>query len=642
MLQSIQGRLRLLFSAFVALVVISVSAMYWGLETQREDALVINLAGRQRMLVQQMTRFAMQWVASGRDDGLAALREAESTFDLTLSALRGGGGNVPYLPEETIFLPATSDPEILAALDVVNQTWAGFRAALRTLTESSPGSSDSDASLQAIQDQSVVLLQQSDEVVRAYQSASAEKVTRLRAIQIGFLVSALLLLAVGGWVINRSVIFPLHRLERVAERIGRNDLNTPVPAEGPREMRLLAQAFEIMRGKLLSSRTELIELAESLERRVSQRTRELNALNEVSREITSQLDVQRVLDSVTEKACFLLDGEVAALCLMDESGQWLDLNSLSGSQDAIVAQRTSVSGMAETVLGGTQAQLCNEANCVGGCRILTDAYRKSHVAAPLRVGDRVIGALCVGLPVQNRYSSESSNLLTRLANTAAIALENARLYAQAERVATLEERHRVAAEMHDGLAQTLSYLGLMTDQVVEFLSDGQDRVALDHLQKTRNTIQTATAEVRRAINDLMNESPSTLDLRTRLHNTVDEFAAENNLPITWQADVEFSPDCQREVADQVVNIIREALSNVARHAQARHVTVQAGEAADHYFVSVEDDGQGFDPSQPGPSGHFGLQIMRARAAFISGQNEIESMPGGGARVTLIWPIKAKE
>jgi len=641
MLQSIQGKLRLLFSAFVALVVISVGAMYWGLETQRQDALVINLAGRQRMLVEQMTRFAMQWVDSGGDDGLAALREAESTFGLTLSALREGGGNVPYLPEETISLPATRDPEILTALDGVNQTWAGFRATLRNLTESSVGSSNSDMSLQAIQNQSTVLLQQTDEVVRAYQAASAEKVTRLRAIQIGFLVSALLLLAVGGWVINRSVILPLNRLERVAERIGKNDLDAAVLAEGPREMRLLALAFETMRGKLLSSRTELVELAESLEQRVSQRTRELNVLNEISREITSRLDVQQVLDSVTEKACSLLDGEVAALCLMDESGQWLNLNSLSGSKDAVVAQRTAMTGMVKTVLGGTQAQLCSAENCVGGCGILTDAYRKSHVAAPLRVGDRVIGALCVGMPVQNRYSSESSNLLTKLANTAAIALENARLYNKAEHVATLEERRRIAAEMHDGLAQTLGYLGLSIDQVCDFLETDQDGKALQHLQQTRLTIRQAADDVRRAIDQLIDKSPLPQGLLEQMEGLVREFSIGHGLAVDWQAQVDGRLSCSRPVLEQVMRIAREALINAAMHAQADRVRVCFDRVNGNFQIVIQDNGRGFTPdlASDTPRRHFGLQIMQARAEHIGGQVQVRSEPGAGTRVTLTWPAK---
>ena len=76
---------------------------------------------------------------------------------------------------------------------------------------------------------------------------------------------------------------------------------------------------------------------------------------------------------------------------------------------------------------------------------------------------------------------------------------------------------------------------------------------------------------------------------------------------------------------------------VARHAEAKHVTVQMGRTNGYYFVAIEDDGRGFDTSQPEPSGHFGLRVMQARAAHIGGELLIESVPGAGSRVTLTFP-----
>jgi signal transduction histidine kinase len=273
--------------------------------------------------------------------------------------------------------------------------------------------------------------------------------------------------------------------------------------------------------------------------------------------------------------------------------------------------------------------------------MLSAEYRASHMAAPLRVGNRVIGALCVGSPSQNRFATESAEMLTKLANVAAIALENARLFAQAERVATLEERRRVATEMHDGLGQTLSYLGLMTDQVVEFLADGREGAALEHLNKTRETIGKATRDVRRAINSLMDETPVQADLCGDLRKALDQIASEHNLKAEWRMDAESGPVCSPQVAEQVFNITREALVNAARHANAKQVRLQVGRNGDDYFVTIEDDGQGFDASQPAASGHFGLRIMQARARHMGGSIELHSTPGGGTRITLMWPLEAK-
>lgn len=637
MIQRLQTQLILLFIAFASLVLVSVGVTYWGLQTQGQDALVINLAGRQRMLIQQMTRLSFQ-LQGGDETASAALQESEQIFSQTLSALRNGG-SAPYLTDSVVELPITRDPQLLAALDDVEVSWNQYRSTLDAMTTSN----DSASSQATLEGQSDDLVQKADVVVRLYEATSTAKVNRLRVIQVVFLIFALLLLAVGAWMTRRSLLKPLDDLGLAAKRLGENQLDAPIQVEGPEEMRTLSQAFDEMRSRLHTARGELIQWNATLEQRVAQRTRELETLNEVSREISSRLDIQQVLNSVTEKARTLLGGEVASLCLVDESQHWLKLQTLSGPKHAVVGNTMRADNdFADAVLAGDGAMICGVGSCQGGCRMLSDEYRTSHLAAPLRIGDRVIGALCVGSPAQNQFAVESADMLTKLANVAAIALENARLFAQAERVATLEERRRVAAEMHDGLGQTLSYLGLMTDQVVEFLSDGQETSALDRLHKTRATISKATSDVRRAINKLMDDTPVSKDLCTRLHDTLDEIASQHDLKLVWRSDTDSAPDCSPQTAEQVYNITREALTNAARHASAKKLSVQVGRSDGNYFVNVEDDGNGFDTSQPAPSGHFGLQIMQARAKHIGGTVELQSTPGSGTRVTLMWSVEERE
>ena len=630
MFRRLQSQFAALLTAFFLLVGVSASLTFWGLQKQQQDALVINLAGRQRMLIQQMTRLALQ-LQGGDETALGELRDSERIFGETLFALQHGG-DAPYLTDSMVNLPETTDMQILATLHEVETAWEQYRSALGAIIASpNPNSLQTD-----LETQSDALVQKADAVVRLYESASIAKVNRLRVIQSAFLISALTLLAMGAWTTRHSLLKPLQALGVAAKRLGENRLDAVVQVQGPEEMRVLSQAFDDMRLGLQSARGELIQWNAELERRVAQRTQELETLNQVSREISSRLDIQQVLNSVTEKARILLGGEVASLCLVDENQHWLKLQALSGPQHAIVGKRMPTNEQfALAVLASEHTMICGTDSCKGGCRMLSDEYRASHLAAPLRIGDRVIGALCVGSPAQNQFANESAEMLTKLANVAAIALENARLFAQAERVATLEERRRVAAEMHDGLGQTLSYLGLMTDQVVEFLSNGKEGAALERLGKTRETINIATSDVRRAINRLMEEPPSQ-DLLTRLRAVLDEIASQHDFELVWRPELDSTPECSPAAAEQVVNIAREAMINAARHAQARKVSVFAGRRGDEQYVAVEDDGRGFDSSQPAPNGHFGLHIMRARAEHIGGRIEIQSMPGQGTRITLWW------
>lgn len=627
----LQSQLIFLFIAFALLVVTSVGVTYWGLQTQGQDALVINLSGRQRMLIQQMTRLSLQ-VRDGDESALAELHEAERVFDQTLSAFQNGG-SAPYLTDSVVNLPATSDTQVLEALSDVESSWEQYRSTLDAMIASGD-------SVLVLEDRSNDLVQKADVVVRLYETTSTAKVNRLRNIQVTFLVLALALLATGAWMTRRSLLKPLQELGLAAKRLGENQLDAPIQVEGPEEMRALSGAFDEMRSRLHVTRNELIQLNSTLEQRVAQRTQELETLNEVSREISSRLDIQQVLNSVTDKARTLLGGEVASLCLVDESQHWLKLQTLSGPKHAVVGNTMRANNeFASAVLTGEDALICGVGSCQGGCRMLSDEYRTSHLAAPLRIGNRVIGALCVGSPAQNQFATESADMLTKLANVAVIALENARLFAQAERVATLEERRRVAAEMHDGLGQTLSYLGLMTDQVVEFLSDGQDNAALERLHKTRETIGKATSDVRRAINKLMDDSPASKDLCTRLRETLEEIASGHDLESVWRSDADPAPECSPQTAEQVYNITREALTNAAQHANAKKVSVQVGRNNENYFVTIEDDGKGFDTSQPAPGGHFGLQIMQARAKHIGGEISLQSTPGSGTHVTLTWQME---
>lgn len=634
---SLHGRLTGLFFSFFLLVSVSATVTFWSLSTQSQDALLINLAGRQRMLIQQVTRLAVQLEQGQEPAASALLYDARAMLEHTLSALRHGG-EVLYPAGQTVTVPAARQPQLRAALDQMSRAWPPFAAELDTLLQAAPHSPTRDAAAQAIAVQSDALLAQADAVVQLYQDSATAKLNLLRTLQAIFLASALLLLALAGWLVRGWLLTPLHQLDRAAERIGGDDLTTPVQVTGPQEIALLARTMEVMRARLQASRADLLQLTDSLEARVAQRTAELDALNEVSREISAQLDTQHVLNSVTGKAHGLLGADMAVLCLLDEQGDWLHLRSLSGPPEAVRAGRVAAEqGVAPQVLSANGALACGSGQCSGACQMLSEAYRASHLAAPLRVGDRVVGALCVGSPQANRFSGESAEILAKLANTAAVALENARLYAQAERVATLEERSRIAAEMHDGLGQTLSYLGLMTDQVVDFLAQGQDADALERLHATRTTIEQATGEVRRAIGHLLDEAPAAPDLTARLHALAAEYGQENGPTVHWQTTVAAAPRGARAETEQVLNIAREALHNATRHANAQTVTLRLDRLNGSYVMLVEDDGQGFDPTLPAPNGHFGLKVMQARSAHIAGQLRVDSAPGRGTRVTLVWP-----
>jgi len=635
MLSSVRGRLILLFLGFLLLVTGSVIATVVGLQTTSQDALVINLAGRQRMLLQAMTRHALEVEKHPEEQHHRdEMSEAATTFEATLTALTDGGP-APYSPERTVLLPPARDPEVRARLEEVRRRWARLRSEMETVLTTSQDDPAFSRAVTAIEKQSLPLVAIMDEAVQAFEQVATAKVQRLRMMQALFMAGALILVLLGYGFTSHTIIRPLQRLRQVAHEIGSGELAKPVPSLGRGEVGQLAQSLETMRQQLYAAR-------EDLEARVVQRTRELEALYRVSREVSSRLDINHVLRSVTDKARELLQAEVAILCLLDEKGQVLIPQAVSGPPDALAGTQESAQHLpASQVLTGDRALPCGVDGCGGGCAILAAPFRVDHLAAPLRVGDRVIGALCVGSPQAGTFFTEDLGLLTKLASSAAVALENARLYEQAERVATLEERQRIAAEMHDGVAQTLSYLGFKTEQVAELVDAGSGEMAVEVLQRMRGAIDQASQDVRRSIVSLQEGPRPRRALQDSLAEVVNEFATDGGPRVDLVLSLDPPLVLASDDTDQVLRVVREALLNARRHAQAEHITVCLEKRGAEAIVTVEDDGRGFNPEVPSVDGnsHFGLRIMRARAARVGGRMMIDSTPGHGTRVILTWPVK---
>ncbi len=633
MLASLRARMGLLFLAFFLLLSASVAATFWAIDTQKQDALVVNLAGRQRMLVQQMARDAPR---AGRDGDAASrlsLQAAARAFDETLTALSAGGAIV-YPLDRTVALPATRDPETLATLARVRETWTVFRGHLERIT-AAPESAERAVAVQAVEELAPRLVAQADEAARRYEAAAAHKLDRLRWVQAAFLAGALLLLTVDLVLLHRLVVHPLHRLASAARRIGEGDLETPVEPAGPREVECLARSFDQMR-------TQLRAWTGELEARVARRTRELAALHEVSLEITSQLEIQRVLQSVTDKARALLAADVAVLCLLDESDPILHRRAVSGPRPALSGDQTSARREpACRVLAGRRALPCGADECEACCGILAAPFRRSHLVAPLCIGERVIGALCVGGAASGQFPAGTVHLLTELANSAAIAVENARLYEQAERLAALEERQRIAADMHDGLAQTLSAMDMRANQIGHLLETGQAEPALEQLHRLQTTAEQACREVRQVIASLQQDPRPPQRLRDRLAAAVAASARPEGPPLSLVVESEAPLILPPDDGEQVLRVVGEALHNAQRHAQAQRILVRLERSAGEASVTVEDDGRGFDPASSPADGrrHFGLDIMRARATRLGGRLAVDSRPGQGTRITLTWPLK---
>jgi len=140
----------------------------------------------------------------------------------------------------------------------------------------------------------------------------------------------------------------------------------------------------------------------------------------------------------------------------------------------------------------------------------------------------------------------------------------------------------------------------------------------------------------------MDENPINSDLCAQLQDVAKEFSAQHSAIIEWRCETESPCNCPPHVNEQVIHVVREALTNAISHAHPTQIVVQFTKRDHAYELLIADNGKGFDSSQPSPNGHFGLQIMKARALQINGQLEVKSMPGMGTQIVLSFPLSNKE
>ncbi len=228
-------------------------------------------------------------------------------------------------------------------------------------------------------------------------------------------------------------------------------------------------------------------------------------------------------------------------------------------------------------------------------------------------------------------------LIERLANRAAIALVNVNLHHQLELAAALNERQRIAANMHDGLAQTLSLLGLRVDRMQDLVRDGSVLEAEEAVCEIREAVNNATKEVRRSIASLQEAPRPARALQDLLKDLLEQSQSEDGPELCFDPGSSKALFIPSDQADHVIMVVQEALLNAIRHAHAQSVTIRLEETNARFSITIKDDGNGFDPEASNLTNeHFGLSIMKARAERIGGNFQIEFSPGGGTRIKLTW------
>jgi signal transduction histidine kinase len=456
------------------------------------------------------------------------------------------------------------------------------------------------------------------------------------------------LAASAGALVGEPLVLPL---VYQAETIGQLRLAPRAPGEPftPADRRLLDELARQagLAAHAVQLTADLQRSYEQLEQRVEERTRELSSLLDISHTVASTLELkpllglildqlQRVIDS-TGSSILTLEGD--GLVFLDHRGPvpqeqlvrlHFPLEQLGPIWETI-ATRSPI--LIRDVSEETKlAQAWRAA--MGDLLATTFHYVCSWMAVPLVLRDQVIGMLVLASKEENAFTPRHATLALAIANQAAIAIENARLYAQAQELAAVEERQKLARELHDSVSQALYgiALGLHTARLQLDRDPQKLPASIDDLL---TLAEAALAEMRALIFELRPEALEREGVVAALARQGAVLQARH--AITVQADLCEEPVLPLTVKQELYRIAQEALHNTVKHAHASKVDLVLRRTASAVILEVCDDGVGFDPLGSFP-GHLGLRSMQERVSHLGGRFQIKSAPGQGTHLLAQVPL----
>lgn len=456
-----------------------------------------------------------------------------------------------------------------------------------------------------------------------------------RALVVTAVLITTLMMGLLYWLVRRMVVRPLHQLRGAAIAMGQGNYEAPCTLQTGDELQDLGESFNQMAGNLR-------QYQNSLHQQIAQRTRELNALAEMALIISRSQDLKRVLSEALAQALQATEMAGGIIHLYGPSGG-VAVTVHHGLTAAVNGCADLTQAQAGCVLWSLRRRfqtidLLDEAAHIGctkaACPLIAHGYQ-GVIVAPMQAGNRDLGSLTLLQRGKTAVSSEQRQFITCLANQLGVAVANAHFQEEIERLAILEERGRIARELHDSLAQTLSWLHLKMDMLTQTLEAGNILKTRQEAEDVQHVVDQACFEVRESIDGLRIHPAE--GLRSAVAAYVDEFSRRSRLPVSLQ----MSEACRLSpvVEIEALRILQEALTNAYKHAQATHVAVQFQRFNGWVELSIRDNGRGFDPPDVAANGHYGLRIMQERAERVDGAFYLESAPGAGTHIIVRLPAE---
>jgi PAS domain S-box-containing protein len=390
--------------------------------------------------------------------------------------------------------------------------------------------------------------------------------------------------------------------------------------------------------------TEQVQAQHMLEERVAARTRELSALYDVTAVSSASLDLTTVMEESLNRVLEVMGCQIGGIHLVNEAKDQVSLAIWQGIPDEVVAEIETMpmgSGVAGRIL--TEGKplvvpaMADDVYAVPAAKRILG--RQGYIGAPMRAKGQSVGVLSIIGAEGRQFSAEEVALLASIADQIGVAVENAQLYQRAERLAVIEERQRLARELHDSVTQSIYSSTLLTETARRSAAAHDLEQVQGYLEELGAITQQALKEMRLLVYELRPPALEREGLIGALQQRID--AVEGRAGIQARLLVEGAVKPEPSVEQALYRIGQEALNNALKHAAAGSVTVRIQAGDDLIEMHVVDDGRGFDPEAARERGGMGLTTMRERAEQVGGRLIVRSSPGKGTNIQIVVPANHK-
>lgn len=605
---SVVLRLGAWIAAIACLAVVSILASITVAELSSGEARAINLAGSLRM-----QSYVIHAAVGQHGQGL----RGSPNFEQALADFDGRFRN----PALVRILPSSADDPVRLAYEGVGAFWQErFRpSALRAIKD--------PAATPLLQADTAEIVRRIDSLVVLVEQGLEAKLQLLRLVQGVSLVLLLIVGATAVFQLKTHVLHPLDALLASARRVRRGDFSVRVPQREPDELGQLGEAFNFMVEDLSRIYAQLENRVQEKTEALARSNQSLKLLYRTARALSERAVTRSTLLQLLQEVEQVIGIRSGALCL-HKAGE-IDIAAVSGALDPAHVEALCKTGCQGCTEDGGQIESVTTTDGESGSRT---------ISVPLFDGTRNHGAMLLVQADGEALEPWQIELVETVGRHIGGALATTQRNEERNRLALLDERSAIARELHDSLAQSLSYLKIQVTRLQSMLGRNPPPEPVnDVVRELRDGLNEAYRQLR----ELLTTFRLRIDgrgLSAAIDDTVQEFRRRTGTTIVLAnrlGGIELAPS--REI--HVLQIIREALSNIERHARARNVSVTLENDGADLLVNVEDDGIGIDQNAT-PLHRYGIVIMRDRAQSLDGA--LSMLPGGsgGTRVELRFPATA--